>query len=127
MRILKDLCYTKEHEWIRKEDDVAFIGITDFAQEHLGDIVFVELPEQGEDFVEGDNFAVVDSVKATSDVYMPIDAQIVEINEALVDNPELINEEPYENWLIKVKIADQEQLNNLLSSEEYEQFCAEGE
>lgn len=127
MRILKDLQYTKEHEWIRREDDLAFIGITDYAQEQLGDIVFVELPEIGEDYGEGDNFAVVDSVKATSDIYMPLDAQIVEINEELLNAPELINEEPYENWLIKVKLADLDQMNNFLNAEEYEQFCAEGE
>ena len=127
MRILKDLQYTKEHEWIRREDDLAFIGITDYAQEQLGDIVFVELPEVGDDYVEGDSFAVVDSVKATSDIYMPLDAQIVEINEELLNAPELINEEPYENWLIKAKIADLDQLDNLITAEEYERFCAEGE
>ncbi len=127
MKILKDLKYTKEHEWIRIEGEIAFIGITDFAQEHLGDIVFVELPETEEEFVEGDSFAVVDSVKATSDVYMPLDCEIVAVNEELIDAPELINEDPYENWLVKVKLTDEEQIESLLNAKEYEEFCAEEE
>lgn len=127
MKVLKDLKYTKEHEWVRLEGNVAVIGITDFAQGHLGDIVFVELPEVGEEFVEGDGFGVIDSVKATSDVYMPVDGEILEVNSELEDSPELINEDPYENWMIKVKVSDPGQVDDLLNAEEYEQFCKEEE
>lgn len=127
MKVLKDLKYTKEHEWIRVEGETAVIGITDFAQEHLGDIVFVELPEVGEGLVEGDSFGVIDSVKATSDVYMPLDGEILEINADLENSPELINEDAYENWMIKVKMNDPAQAAELLTAEEYEQFCKEEE
>ncbi|AZR72905.1 glycine cleavage system protein H [Anoxybacter fermentans] len=127
MKVLKDLKYTKEHEWIRVEGEIGYIGITDYAQEQLGDVVFVELPEVGEEFVEGDSFAVVDSVKATSDIYMPIDGEILEVNEELLDSPELLNEDPYENWIVKIRISDPDQINNLLNAEEYEEFCAEEE
>lgn len=127
MKILKDLKYTKEHEWIKVEGEIAVVGITDFAQEHLGDIVFVELPEPGDDLVEGDGFAVIDSVKATSDVYMPLDGEITEVNEELVDSPELINEDAYENWMIKIKLSDLDQIEALINAEEYEKFCSEEE
>lgn len=127
MNLPKELKYSKDHEWVRVEGDEIVIGITDFAQGQLGDIVFVELPEVGEDYAEGDSFSVIDSVKATSDVYMPVDGQIVGANEALEDSPELLNEDPYENWIIRVKLSDAEQLNNLISAEEYEKFCAEEE
>ncbi|MCK4259250.1 MAG: glycine cleavage system protein GcvH [Halanaerobiales bacterium] len=127
MRLERNLKYTKEHEWLRVEGEEVFIGITDFAQHQLGDIVFVELPEVGDEFSISDSFAVVDSVKATSDVYMPFDCKILEANEKLVDSPERINEEPYENWMIKVKPVDLSQLDEMLDVEEYEKFCAEEE
>lgn len=127
MKLPKELKYSKDHEWVRVEGDEVVIGITDFAQEQLGDIVFVELPEAGEDYSEGDSFSVIDSVKATSDVYMPVDGEIVAANGELEDSPELLNEDPYENWIIRVKLSDAEQLDNLISAEEYEKFCAEEE
>lgn len=127
MKTLKDLRYSKEHEWVRVEGEFAYIGITDFAQHQLGDIVFVELPEVGEEFVEGDSFGVVDSVKATSDLYLPVDGEVVEVNSELEDSPELINEDAYENWIIKIKMNDASQVEELLSAKDYEQFCAEEE
>lgn len=127
MNVMKGLKYTKEHEWVRVEGETAWIGITDYAQEQLGDIVFVELPEVGEEFVEGDGFGVIDSVKATSDVYMPVDGGILEVNGNLENSPELINEDPYENWMIKIQLTDPDQIEELLSAEEYEEFCKEEE
>lgn len=127
MKTLQNLKYTKEHEWVRIEGEYAYIGITDFAQEHLGDIVFVELPEAGEEFSEGDSFSVVDSVKATSDIYMPLDGEVVEANEALNSAPERINEDPYENWIVKVKPANPAQVDDMMSADEYEQYCEEEE
>ena len=127
MKVLKDLRYTKEHEWVRVEGQTAYIGITDFAQEHLGDIVFVELPEIGDELVEGDSFSVIDSVKATSDVFMPVDGEIIETNEELNDSPELLNEDAYEHWIIKVNLTDPEQINDLMTAAQYEEFCAEEE
>lgn len=127
MKTVQNLKYTKEHEWVRVEGEYAFIGITDFAQEHLGDIVFVELPEVGEEFGEGDSFSVVDSVKATSDIYMPLDGEVAEVNEALDGAPELINQDPYENWIVKVRLSNPAQVDAMMSAEEYEQFCEEEE
>lgn len=127
MKVLKDLRYTKEHEWVRVEGQEAYIGITDFAQGHLGDIVFVELPEIGEEFVEGDSFSVIDSVKATSDVFMPVDGEVLAVNEELDGSPEMINEDAFENWIIKVKLSDPDQVNALLTADEYEEFCKEEE
>lgn len=127
MKVLKDLRYTKEHEWVRVEGQEAYIGITDFAQGHLGDIVFVELPEVGEEFVEGDSFAVIDSVKATSDVFMPVDGEVLAANEELDGSPEMLNEDAFENWIIKIKLSDPDQVNDLLTADEYEEFCKEEE
>ena len=127
MKVLKDLYYSKEHEWVRMEGDMAYIGISDYAQSELGDIVYVELPEVDEDYEVEESFGVVESVKAVSDLYMPISGTIVEVNEDLEDQPELINEDAYENWIIKVKVADEGELEDLLSGKEYQAFCAEEE
>lgn len=124
MKVLKNLFYTREHEWVKVSGGKAYIGITDFAQHSLGDIVFVELPEIDSDLSEGDTFGVVESVKAASDVYMPIDGRVLEANEAVVDDPALINEDAYENWMILVEISDKSQLDELLTAEEYEDFCS---
>lgn len=124
MKVLKNLLYTREHEWIKVSGGKAYIGITDFAQHSLGDIVFVELPEIDSDLSEGDTFGVVESVKAASDVYMPIDGKVLEANEAVVDDPALINEDAYDNWMILVEISDKSQLDELLTAEEYEDFCS---
>lgn len=125
MKILKDLYYTKDHEWLRVEGDEAYIGLTDYAQDSLGDIVYVELPEVDDEFSKEDAFAAVESVKAASDVFMPVDGKIVEVNEALLDEPGLINEDPYENWIAKIEIADKSQLDELLSADEYEKLLDE--
>ena len=127
MKIVKDLFYTEDHEWIKVEGDEAYIGITDFAQEQLGDIVYVELPEIDEEFVKEDAFSAVESVKAASDIYMPVDGSIIEVNEELLDAPELINTDAFEAWIVKIKLEDEAQLDELMSSGEYEEYVAEEE
>jgi len=116
-----ELKYTKSHEWLRLEDDgLITVGISDHAQALLGDLVFVELPETGSDFVSGDECCVVESVKAASDVYMPISGEIIEVNEALADEPEIINNAPYDNgWLFKVKPSADE-FNELMDADAYQ-------
>jgi len=116
-----ELKYSKDHEWIKLLDDgSALIGITDFAQTSLGDVTFVELPDEGDTFAKSDSFSVVESVKAASDIYLPVDGEVLEINSPLEDSPELINQDPYgEGWLIKFKITDASGLDTLLSAEAY--------
>ena len=115
------LLYTKDHEWIRLEgDDVAVVGITDYAQESLGDITFVEFPETGKSVCSGDVFGVVESVKAASDLFMPVDAEILEINKDVDAEPELLNRDSYgKGWLLKIRLADPGQLETLLKAESY--------
>ncbi len=125
MSVPEELQYTRSHEWVRTEGDTATIGITDHAQEELGDIVFVELPEEGATFDVGDAFGTVESVKAVSDLYAPVGGEVVEVNEALNDSPEKINEDPYgEGWIIKLRVSDE---GDLLSASDYEQFLEEEE
>jgi len=120
MSILENLKYTKDHEWIRIEGDEAYIGITDFAQGELGDIVFVEVETEGETLDKEEAFGTIEAVKTVSDLFMPIDGEVLEFNEALEDAPELINTDPYnEGWIIKVKMADKSQVDDLLSPEDY--------
>ena len=115
--------YDEEHEWIRVEGDEGVIGISDYAQDALSDVVYVELPEVGDVFDKGDVLAVVESVKAASDVYMPVTGEILEINEQLEDSPELVNQDPYgEAWLVRVTIADPSELDALLDAEAYKSF-----
>jgi len=121
--IPSNLKYTKEHEWALVQGDVAIIGITDFAQSALGDIVFLEVPEVGAELTAGETFGVVESIKSVSDLYVPISGTVIEKNSELESSPEKINEGPYESWLIKVKIKNSSDLNNLLSSEQYQEFC----
>jgi len=116
----ENLLYTKEHEWVKVDDDSATFGITDYAKEKLGDIVFVELPEVGSKIEQMKQFGVVESVKAVSELYAPITGEVIEVNSELNDNPGLVNEEPYaKGWIIKVKILKKEELNDLLKPEEY--------
>ncbi|MBO6535786.1 MAG: glycine cleavage system protein GcvH [Balneolaceae bacterium] len=117
-----DLKYTREHEWVRDNGDgTVTVGITDFAQGELGDIVFVELEEAGADYSKDDTFGTVEAVKTVSDLYAPIDGEVIELNEALEDNPELVNDDPYgEGWMIKMKVADPDQLEGLLSAVDYQ-------
>ena len=125
MSVPGELQYTKSHEWIRLEDDIATVGITDHAQEELGDVVFVELPEQGSSLGAGDSFGTVESVKAVSDLYAPVGGQVVEVNEALNDAPEKINEEPYgDGWIIRLRVSEE---SDLLSAGDYEKLLEEEE
>lgn len=117
----QDLRYTREHEWVRPEGDRGAIGITYYAQEQLGDVVFVELPKLGSQVEQGKPFGVVESVKTASDLYAPVGGEIVEVNEKLVDRPELVNQDPYgEGWMIVVRLSDPAQLSSLLTSAQYE-------
>lgn len=118
-----NLKYTKEHEWALVEGDTVTVGITDFAQSALGDIVFLEVPEVGTDLKSGSTFGVVESIKSVSDLYAPITGEVMAKNSDLEGSPEKINSAPYESWLIKVKIKDQNELGNLLSAEQYQEFC----
>lgn len=127
MAVLKNLYYTRDHEWLKINGNEAYVGITDFAQGQLGDIVYVELPEVDDEFEQDDDFSAIESVKAASDVYMPVDGVILEINEELLDSPELINADAYENWIVKIEITDMDQVEGLLTSEEYEELIAEEE
>jgi glycine cleavage system H protein len=123
LNIPEDLQYTKSHEWVRIEGDTATIGITDHAQDELGDVVFVELPEEGATFDAGESFGTVESVKAVSDLYTPVGGEVVEVNSALEDAPENINEDPYgEGWIVKLRTTDGA---DLLSPEEYEKVVEE--
>ena len=125
MSVPEELQYTRSHEWVRTEGDTATIGITDHAQDELGDIVFVELPETGATFDAGDSFGTVESVKAVSDLYTPVGGEVVEVNEALSESPEKINEDPYgEGWIVKIQVSGEA---DLLSASDYEQFLEEEE
>lgn len=120
MELREDLLYSKSHEWVKEEGDEVVIGLTDFAQSELGDLVFVNLPEEGDEITVGDAFSDVESVKAVSDVYAPVSGTVSAINEELLDAPEKINEAPYEAWFVRVKdITEKEEL---LSAEEYKAF-----
>ncbi len=122
---MSELYFTKKHEWVKVEGEHATIGISDYAQEQLGDIVFIELPDVDEDFERGDDFGVVESVKAASDIYMPISGKVVEINEELEDSPDLVNEDAMTNWMVKVEITNKEELADLLSEDQYKDFIEE--
>lgn len=120
MNFPQNVKYTKEHEWIRLEGDVAYVGITDYAQEQLGDIVFVDIPTVGEELAADEVFGTIEVVKTISDLFLPIAGEILDQNEALEDNPELVNKDPYgEGWLIKLKPADVADMGNLLDAEAY--------
>ena len=121
-----DLKYTKEHEWIKDNGDgTATIGITEFAQGELGDIVFVEIEEVGFEFHQDESFGTVEAVKTVSELFAPVDGKIVEINEALEDNPELVNDDPYgEGWMIRIELNDASQLSDLLSADDYEEITS---
>jgi glycine cleavage system H protein len=115
-----ELKYTKDHEWLKIENESGIIGITDYAQESLGDITFVELPSPGDNLAKGDTLGVVESVKAASDLYMPVSGEILEVNADLENSPELLNKDPYESgWLLKIKIQDQAETESLLSAADY--------
>jgi len=118
--------YTKTHEWVLVDGDIATLGLTDHAQQELGDVTYLELPEAGDALSAGEPFGVVESVKAASDVYSPIDGEVVERNDSAVDAPEVINQSPYDGaWLVKVKLADPSQLEGLMDSSAYDEFESE--
>ncbi len=120
LNLPEDVRYTKDHEWARKNGDNVTIGITDFAQDQLGDIVFVELPETGDSFAAGDEFGTVESVKAVSELYMPLDGEVVAINDALEDAPELVNNAPYDKgWMLEVKPSDPGEFDQLMDRTAY--------
>ena len=120
MNVPTNLKYTKDHEWLRVEGDVAVIGITDFAQQELGDIVYVEIETVGETLEKEEVFGSVEAVKTVSDLFMPLSGEVLELNENLDANPELVNTDPYNNgWMVKVKISDQSELDDLLDSDAY--------
>ena len=119
----EDLHYSKDHEWVRVDGDQAIIGITDYAQNSLGDVVYVELPKAGEEFAANESFGSVESVKAVSEVFTPIAGAVVTINEALADEPETVNSDPYgEGWMIRLKMANPGEVDSLLTAAEYEDF-----
>lgn len=128
MKLDKDARYTKEHEWIRKEGELFIYGISDHAQDQLSDIVFLEPPEVGDSFAQGDSIGVVESVKAASDLYLPMSGEIVDVNGALVDAPEIMNSDPYgEAWIIRFKASDPAEFDQLMSPEDYEKYAQEEE
>ncbi|KAF8035072.1 hypothetical protein BT93_C1182 [Corymbia citriodora subsp. variegata] len=124
--VLKDLKYADSHEWVKIDGASATVGITDHAQDHLGDVVYVELPEVGAAVAQGSGFGAVESVKATSDIYSPISGKVIEVNEELSKSPGLVNSSPYEDgWIIKVKASDANEVNNLMGADDYSKFCEE--
>lgn len=123
-----NLQYSKDHEWLKIEGDTGRAGITDFAQNSLGDIVYVELPKVGDKFEQGDPFGSVESVKSVNELFIPVSGEIIEVNEALADAPEQVNEDPYgKGWMIRFRITDSSEVDSLLSASEYEDFVAEQE
>ncbi len=122
----KDLKYDKEHEWVRVDGDIAVIGISDFAQDQLGEVVYVDLPAVGDEIIAGESFGEVESVKSVSELFSPLSGDIVEVNETLGDAPETVNEDCYgDGWMVKIKMADAAQTDDLMNADEYEAFIAE--
>jgi glycine cleavage system H protein len=126
MNVPPDLLYTKEHEWVLVENDTATVGITDYAQQELGDVVYIELPDEGATFEAEESFGSVESVKAVSEIYMPLAGKVLEVNADLVEAPEVINEDPYgEGWMIRIAVDDVAQIDQLMSTEEYQSYLEE--
>ncbi len=123
METKSGLLYSKDHEWVRVEGEKAYVGITDYAQHALGEIVYVEMPAVGDELNAGDVFSVIESVKAASDSYLPIAGKVLEVNAALSDSPQLVNEDPYGSWIVVVEITDKAGLDELMSEQEYREFC----
>ena len=123
-KVIEGLCYSESHEYVRVDGEFGYIGITDYAQHALGNIVYVDMPEVDDEVEAEEDFGAVESVKAASDLTSPVSGTVVEINEALEDTPELINQDAFENWIIKVKLSDKSELENLMDSKAYEEFCA---
>ena len=127
MNTPKELKYSSDHEWVKIDGDVAYIGVSDFAQSQLGDVVFVEIPDEGREIKAGETFSVIESVKAVSDIIAPVSGKIVKVNEALADTPEIVNQDPYgEAWIVAVALSDPSELDALLDDSAYEKLTAEG-
>ena len=122
-KVLEGLYYSESHEYVRVDGEYGYVGITDYAQEQLGNVVYVDMPEVDDEVTAGEDFGAVESVKAASDLISPVSGVVVEINEDLEDQPELINQDAFENWIMKVKIADPSELEGLMSASEYESTC----
>ena len=122
-KVIEGLYYSESHEYVRVEGDFGFMGITDYAQHELGNVVYVDMPEVDDEVEAGAEFGAVESVKAASDLNAPVSGTVVEVNEALEDEPELLNQDAFENWIIKVELTDKAELDNLMSAGEYEEFC----
>lgn len=123
-KVIEGLYYSESHEYVKVEGDEAYVGITDYAQESLGNIVYVDMPELDDEFAAEDDFGAVESVKAASDLVSPVSGTVVEVNEALEDQPELINQDAFGNWIMKVKLSDKSELDSLMDAKTYEEFCA---
>ena len=123
-QVVENLLYTEDHEWIKVEGNIASIGITDFAQNSLGDIVFVELPDADSEIESGSTFGVVESIKSVSDLYTPLSGKVVEKNEEVEETPEQINQDAFAAWLIKIELSDESQLSELMDAKNYKEFCA---
>lgn len=122
-KVLEDRRYADSHEWVKLEGEVATVGISDYAQHAMGDITYVDMPEVGDEVSKGEDFGAVESVKAAGDLISPVTGEVIEINEKLEESPELLNTNPYENWIIKVKISDPSEIDSLLNAEEYRKIC----
>ena len=122
-KVIEGLYYSESHEFVRVEGNFGFVGITDYAQNALGNVVYVDMPEVDDEVEAGEEFGAVESVKAASDLISPVSGKVVEINEALEDQPELINQDAYENWIIKLELSDKSDLDNLMDAKAYEVFC----
>ncbi len=122
-KVIEGLYYSESHEYVKIEGDFAYVGITDYAQNALGNVVYVDLPEVDDEVEADEDFGAVESVKAASDLISPVSGTVVEVNEALEDKPELLNENPFENWIIKVKLSDTAEIDNLMDAQSYEDFC----
>ena len=123
-KVLEGLYYSESHEFVRVEGDYGFVGITDYAQNALGNVVYVDMPDVDDEVEAGEEFGAVESVKAASDLYSPVSGTVVEVNDALEDQPELINQDAFENWIIKVELSDKSELDSLMDAKAYEAFCA---
>ena len=124
-KVIEGLYYSESHEYVKVEGDFAYVGITDYAQHALGNVVYVDMPEVDDEVEAGEDFGAVESVKAASDLVSPVSGTVVEVNEALEDKPELINEDAFANWIMKVELSDKEELDNLMDAAAYEEHCKE--
>lgn len=122
-KVIEGLYYSESHEYVKVEGEFGYVGITDYAQGQLGNVVYVDMPEVDDEVVAGEEFGAVESVKAASDLFSPVSGTVVEINEALEDSPELINQDAFENWIIKVQLSDKAELDNLMDAAAYEAIC----